>query len=181
MRSILLCLTLGLASLTSARAAEKLTDGDMLQMSLSGAPREYTQEYDLTHTVDEGTINVPNVGRIKIGGLSVSQATTTIEKRLRDEKIFTNPTIVINVLPNNQRAITLGGAVRNPGRQPWSAGMTLSMALAMASGPQEFARDEIRIRRGGQTIEFSRKALKKDPSKEPLIMVGDYIELAGEF
>jgi polysaccharide export outer membrane protein len=181
MRAILLCLSLLLGSFAAVQAAEKLTDGDMFSMSLSGAPREYTQEYDLTHTIDDGAINVPNVGRVKIAGLTMSQAAAAIEKRLRDEKIFTNPTVVINLLPNQQRFITIGGAVRGPGKQPWSPGMTLSMALAMAGGPQEFAQDKIRIVRGGQSAEYSRKALRKDPSQDPKILVGDYVELQGEF
>jgi polysaccharide biosynthesis/export protein len=180
MRSILLCLTALFGALSISRADNRLSDGDVFQMSLSGAPREFTQEYDLNHTVDDGAVNIPNVGRVRIAGLTSSQAAAAIEKRLRDEKVFTNPTVVINVM-QNQRWVIIGGSVRNPGKQQWVAGMTLTMALASASGPAEYAEDKVRLKRAGQVQEFSRKAIRKDPSLDPKVLPGDYVELSGEF
>ncbi len=181
MRIILLCWAFLLATLTGVRAdATKLSDGDAFQMSVSGAPREYTQEYDLNYTIDDGAISVPNVGRVKAVGLTASQLAANIEKELRDRKLFTSPTVVINVVQVN-RFITMGGAVRNPGRHPWAANMTLSMAIATASGPADFAEDKVRLIRGGKVAEYSRKALKKDPSTDPKVLPQDYIEVTGEF
>lgn len=180
MRTLLLCLSFLLAFLTGSHADTKLGDGDMFQMNVSGAPKEYTSEYDLTYTVDDGSINVPNVGRVKVVGLTATQLSMAIEKRLRDEKIFTNPTVVINVAQTT-RTITVGGAVRNPGRHPWSANMTLTIAIATASGPADFAQDKVRVVRAGQSQEFSRKLLRKDPTQDPKILPGDYVELLGDF
>jgi protein involved in polysaccharide export with SLBB domain len=180
MRSVLFSLALLLFAAAGVRADSKLTDGDMFQMSVSGAPKEFTQEYDLTYTVDDGAISVPNVGRVKATGMTASQLAANIEKELKDRKIFTNPTVVINVATVN-RFITIGGAVRNPGRHPWSATMTLTVALATASGPADFADDKVRIVRNGKSVDFSRKALKKDPSQDPKILPNDYIELGGEY
>jgi polysaccharide biosynthesis/export protein len=179
MRSLLLCLTALCGALLTARADNRLGDGDIFRMSLSGAPREFTQEYDLEHTIDDGSVNIPNVGRIRIAGLTSSQAAAAIEKRLRELKIFTNPTVVINVM-QNQRFIIVGGPVRQPGRAPWVPNMTLSMAIAAASGPGEYAEDKVRIKRGTQIQEFSRKAIRKDPSLDPKVLPGDFVELAGE-
>lgn len=179
MRTIYLSLCLFLAFIGGAFADTKLSDGDMFQLSVSGAPREYTAEYDLQYTVDDGTVNVPNVGRVKVTGLTATQVSALIEKELKDKKIFTNPTVVINVAQVN-RSITVGGAVRNPGRHPWSQNMTLSIAIATASGFAEFSEDKIRLTRGQQRTEYSRKELKKDPSKEPKILPGDYIEVTGD-
>lgn len=180
MRSLLLALTLSLAAVAGSQAQTKLNDGDQLTMAVSGAPREYTQEYDLNYTVDDGTVNVPNLGRIKAVGLTATQLSTLVEKRLKEEKIFTNPTVVINLV-GSPRFITVGGSVRGPGRVQWTPNMTLTMALASAGGPAEFAEDKVYIVRGGQREIFSRKELRKDPSKDPKVLQNDYIELTGEF
>ena len=180
MRTILASLMLLLGATMGLRAQSKLNDGDLFQMSVSGAPREYTAEYDLQYTVDDGTISVPNVGRVKVIGLTPTQVAAAVEKRLKDEKIFTNPTVIINVAAS-QKTLTIGGAVRNPGRHPWAPNMTLTMAIATASGPAEFATDKVRIVRNGQRQEFSRKLLKKDPSGDPKVLSGDYIELDGDY
>ena len=65
MRTYLLCLALSLAGFIGLRADTKLSDGDSFRMSVSGAPKEFTQEYELDYTVDDGAISVPNVGRVK--------------------------------------------------------------------------------------------------------------------
>ena len=181
MRSILLCFAVLLGLLAGVRAdSTKLSDGDMFQMSVSGAPREFTEEYNLNYTIDEGAISVPNVGRVKAVGLTASQLSATIERELKTKEIFSNPTVIINVVAQN-RTITIGGAVRNPNRHPWSANMTLTMAIATASGPADFAEDKVRIVRGGKSTEYSRKAIRKDPVTDPKILPGDYIEVTGEF
>lgn len=181
MRTFFLCLSLLLLAALGLRADTKLSDGDMFQMNVSGAPREYMQEYvDLQYTVDDGAISVPNVGRVKAVGLTASQLAATIEKELKDRKIFTNPTVVINVVAVN-RTITVGGAVRNPGRHPWNPSMTLTMALATASGPADYAEDKVRLIRGGKASEYSRKAIRKDPGLDPKVLPNDYVELTGEF
>lgn len=179
MRTLLLCLTALSSALLTTRADNRLSDGDVFRMSLSGAPREFTVEYELEHTVDDSSVNIPNIGRIRVAGLTSSQASAAIEKRLREAKIFTNPTVVINVM-QNQRFIIVGGPVRNPGRAPWVPNMTLSMAIAAASGPGDYAEDKVRIKRGTQVQEFSRRAIKKDPASDPKVLPGDFVELQGE-
>jgi len=180
MRSFSLALALLLAAALGLRADTKLSDGDSFTMSVSGAPKEFTQEYDLNYTVDDGGISVPNVGRVKAVGVTASQLAATVEKELKDRKIFTNPTVVINVVAIT-RSIVVGGAVRNPNRHQWNASMTLTMAIAAASGPADFAEDKVRLIRAGKATEYSRKAIRKDPSLDPKVLPNDYIEVTGEF
>jgi polysaccharide export outer membrane protein len=180
MRSILLLFTLLFGSLAVARADAKLGDGDLFRLSVSGAPKEYTAEFELDYTIDDGSITVPNVGRVRAAGLTPTQLAAFIEKRLKEEKIFTNPTVLINVAQVN-RTIVVGGAVRSPGRHPWAANMTLTMAIATAGGPADFAQDKVKLVRDGKAQEYSRKALKKDTAGDPKILPNDYIEMAGEF
>ena len=179
MRYFIYCLTALLASLAPLRADSTLHDGDTFEMLVGGAPREFTEEFHLQYSIADGYVTVQYIGRVKATGLTPAQLATAIEKRLREEKIFTNPTVMVN-LPPNQRMIIVGGAVRNPGRQLWATDMTLSIAIASASGPGEYADDKIKIVRNGKAEFFSRRAIKKDPAIDPKVLPGDYIEVQGE-
>ncbi len=179
MRKLLALLLL--ISLLPARADVKLRDGDVIEIRLSGVAVEFIQDFtNLVITVDDGKIGVPHIGRLQAAGYSTSQLAVAIEKGLRDGKIFSNPTIVINMV-QNQRFVVIGGAVRSPGKQLWSSDMTLVTAIAAAQGPADFADDKVKIVRGGKTEVFSRKAIKKDPSTDPKVLPGDFIEVQGEF
>jgi polysaccharide biosynthesis/export protein len=179
MRTFFAILVLCLLSV-GVRADQIFRDGDIFTLAVGGAPREYTQDFELQYTVDGGMVTVPMIGRIRAAGLSPSQVAATIEKRLRDEKIFTNPSVVINAKAPD-RIIMVGGAVRNPGRHPWSQGMTLTRAIATASGPSEWATDQVKVIRGGRAEVFSRKAIKKNPALDPQIGDGDFVEVQGDF
>jgi polysaccharide export outer membrane protein len=168
------------ALLPGVRAEDTFRNGDQLEMRLSGPPEEFTREFNLVLTINEDSVNIPLIGRIRAAGLSGTQLGQIIEKRLKDEKIFTVANVNINVNSNqNQRTIIIGGAVRAPGRQPWFSDLTLTGAVT-AAGPSEWATDGIKLIRGGRSQRFSRKAIKKDPSLDPRIQPGDVIEVEGD-
>ena len=179
MKYLIYCFAAFLVSIATLRADSPLRDGDTFEMVVGGAPREFTEEFRLQYAVSDGVVTVQYIGRVKAAGLTPTQLSAAIEKRFKDEKIFTNPTVMVNLVAN-QRLIIVGGAVRNPGRQPWSTDMTLSIALASASGPGEYADDKVKIVRAGKAEFFSRKAIKKDPALDPKVLPGDYIEVQGE-
>ena len=179
MKYLIYCFAAFLVSIATLRADSPLRDGDTFEMVVGGAPREFTEEFRLQYAVADGFVTVQYIGRVKAAGLTPTQLSAAIEKRFKDEKIFTNPTVMVNLVAN-QRLIIVGGAVRNPGRQPWSTDMTLSIALASASGPGEYADDKVKIVRAGKVEFFSRKAIKKDPALDPKVLPGDYIEVQGE-
>lgn len=163
----------------SLKADTILRNGDVFEMSLAGAPAEFTGEFRIQYVVDGGQINVPIVGRIKAEGLSPTQLATQIEKKLIDGKVFSTPSVIINVVVN-QRFVFIGGAVRGPGRQMWSSDMTLSQAIMAAGGPTEWAKDKVKVKRGEKSEVYSRKAINKDPTLDPKILPGDSVELTGD-
>jgi len=182
-RAFFFLISLLAALLPQSHADNIFRDGDVFEMRLSGPPEEFTREFSLVLTVDEGSVNLPLVGRIRAVGLSSTGLATMIEKRLKDEKIFTvaNVNITLNQnTPNQQRVFIVGGSVRAPGRQPWIADLTLTGAISGAGGPTEWAADGVKIVRAGRAQKFSRKALKKDPSQDPKVLPGDIIEVEGE-
>jgi polysaccharide export outer membrane protein len=158
-----------------------LQNGDIIQMRLSGPPEEYTREFAIEQlSVDDGMVSVPMIGRVKAAGLTPAQLGSAIEKQLIAAKIFTVANVNINTMAQ-QRFIIAGGAVRGPGRQLWSQGLTLTAAISAAQGPAEWAEDTVRLIRNGQVFKYSRKAIKADPKLDPKLLPSDVIEVEGEF
>jgi len=182
MNRIIICL---LALLTIAhprlRAENLFRNGDVFEMKLSGPPEEFTREFNLVLTVDEGSVNLPLIGRVAAAGMSSTQLASSIERRLKEAKIFTIANVNITVNPSaNQRTVIVGGSVRAPGRQTWITDLTLTGAISAAGGPSEFASDGMKIIRGGKAQKYSRKAIKKNPSLDPKVEPGDIVEQEGD-
>ena len=182
MKRILICLLSFLATaLPPARADNLFRNGDVFEMRLSGPPEEFTREFSLVLTVDEGSVNLPLIGRVSAVGMSSTQLASSIERRLKEAKIFTIANVNITSNPSqNQRTIIVGGSVRAPGRQPWIPDLTLTGAISAAGGPSEFMKDGMKIIRGGKATQYSRKAIKKNPALDPKVEPGDIVEQEGD-
>jgi polysaccharide biosynthesis/export protein VpsN len=172
--AVLLAMTLG------ARARTTLEDYDMFQLTVKGAPPEFTREYERDYTVADGFIYVPNIGPVKTVGLTPGELAGVIARELRDRKIFTKPEVIINVVAVDY-TIPVGGAVRKPNCYPLAENLTLSRAVAVAGGPAPHGEDKVRLFRKGKVTAYSRKAIRKDPAKDPKLLPGDYVEVAGEY
>lgn len=165
----------------NANASTALQNGDVIQMRLSGPPEEYTREFSMELAVDDGTVTIPMIGRIRAAGLTPAQLSNAIEKQLIDHKIFTVANININIMVGQQRFVIVGGAVRAPGRQMWTSNLTLTAAIIAAGGPAEFIEDGVRLTRNGQVERYSRKAIKANPGTDPKLQPNDVVEAEGEF
>ena len=182
MKRILLCLlSLFIIAMPRVFADNTFRNGDVFEMRLSGPPEEFTREFKIMLTVDEGSVNLPLIGRVMAVGMSSTQLASSIEMRLKTAKIFTIANVNITVNPNaNQRTIIVGGSVRQSGKQPWIPDLTLTGAISSAGGPSDFAGDGVKIIRNGRAQKYSRKALRKDPSIDPKVLPGDIIEVEGD-
>ncbi|MEI7820713.1 MAG: polysaccharide biosynthesis/export family protein [Verrucomicrobiota bacterium] len=177
---ILSLLSLLLIALPRLQAQNTFRNGDVLEMRLSGPPEEFTREFNIVLTVDEGTVNLPLIGRVAAAGMSSSALAASIERRLKEAKIFTIANVNINSNSGKDRIIIVGGSVRSPGKQPWIQDLTLTGAISGAGGPSEFAKDTMKIIRGGKAQSYSRKAIKKNPGTDPRVEPGDIIEQEGD-
>ena len=177
---ILSLLSLLLIALPRLQAQNTFRNGDVLEMRLSGPPEEFTREFNIVLTVDEGTVNLPLIGRVAAAGMSSSALAASIERRLKEAKIFTVANVNINSNSGEKRIIIVGGSVRSPGKQPWIQDLTLTGAISGAGGPSEFAKDTMKIIRGGKAQSYSRKAIKKNPGTDPRVEPGDIIEQEGD-
>ncbi len=177
---ILSLLSLLLIALPRLQAQNTFRNGDVLEMRLSGPPEEFTREFNIVLTVDEGTVNLPLIGRVAAAGMSGSALAASIERRLKEAKIFTIANVNINSNSGKDRIIIVGGSVRSPGKQPWIQDLTLTGAISGAGGPSEFAKDTMKIIRGGKAQSYSRKAIKRNPGTDPRVEPGDIIEQEGD-
>ncbi len=163
------------------RAADTVfRNGDVFEMRLSGPPEEFTKEFNLVLTVDEGAVTVPLIGRVPASGMSSSALAMTIERRLKDAKIFTIANVNITASQGVQRIVIVGGSVRQPGKQPYVPDLTLTGAISSAGGPTEFSKDTMKIIRKGVATSYSRKAIKRNPNLDPKVEPGDIVEQEGD-
>jgi len=82
-----------------------------------------------------GQINFPLIGAVTIGGLTVSQAQTLIEKRLREGGFVLKPQVTIQTTQIRSSQISILGQVGKPGRFPIElVGSKVSEMIAAAGG-----------------------------------------------
>jgi polysaccharide export outer membrane protein len=111
----------------------------------------------LTRTVTvlpDGMIWFPLIDAVRAGGITVADFKKVMERKLA--RYVPDPVVSVSVEQANSMLIYIIGRVRNPGRFPVNANVTVLQALAIAAGLNEFAeRDEIKIfRRQGDDLEI---------------------------
>ncbi len=154
-----------------------LRPGDIFEMRLSGMPAEFSSDFNLQYTVGaEGTVSVPLIGELRATGLTPSQLERAVEGKLVSEKIFTHPTVLINIAQAT-RYVSVSGGVRQPQRLMWSNDLTLTSAVGNCAGLSDFGSPKgIRIIRNQNVFGvFNLTELQKDPSKDPKLLPGDQV------
>jgi polysaccharide export outer membrane protein len=164
------------APIPASEGAATFRAGDSFELRLTGMPSDAAQEYSQPFTIGgDGYLTIPLVGPIRAAGLTQSQLERAIERKLVEGEIFRFPTALINVAAQ-ARFVTVGGAVRNPNRFPWSSDLTLLTAISGAGGGGDFAGDKVELIRGGKVAVYSTKKIRKDPSLDPRLLPGDRLE-----
>jgi polysaccharide export outer membrane protein len=145
---------------------------------LSGllAAQQQRQGYTVS---DDGSISIPDIGRVEIGGLTLQEAQERVFKYLLDNQL--NPAVSLEVAEFNSQRVTVGGAVRNAMRIPITlVPLTLGDALAASGG--EMVQDEqitsIRIYRGGALYQIPYDDYLSRPDIRNLRLAdGDAVEI----
>ncbi|MEP6673142.1 MAG: polysaccharide biosynthesis/export family protein [Chthoniobacter sp.] len=154
-----------------------LRTGDVFEMRLSGMPAEFAADFNLQFTIgQEGTVNVPLIGEVKAVGMTASQLERAIQGKLLADKIFTRPTVLINIAQAT-RYVSISGGIRAPQRLSWSSDLTLSSAIGNCGGLSDFGSGKgVRIIREGKVAgAFDLKEISKDPSRDPKLLPGDQV------
>ncbi len=105
----------------------------------------------LGYLVDEsGNINYPFVGKINVGGLTLSQANTKVSEALSE--YVSNASVIIQFIDNK---VTVMGQVQNQGTYPFSMDkLTIYEALSLGGGMTQFGnrKNVILVRQEGDKV-----------------------------
>jgi len=146
--------------------------GDKITIRVSGTPDpsniaeiQIPQSGDITVDLLSGTFHA--------AGRSPADLAADISAAYRDQKIYTNATVV--VLPE-ERYINVGGDVRQPSRVIFTADSTVMSAINASGGFDEYAnRRQVRVIRGSQVFNVDCVKAASDPGADPQVFPGDQI------
>jgi polysaccharide biosynthesis/export protein len=109
--------------------------GDVLEISVVGVDELQKQQ---VRVEGDGSVNLPLLGRIEVGGLSEQQFTQLLKDRLH--KFVYQPDVQVFVTSYNSREVAVTGAVHSPGLLTInSPDNTLREMIQRAGGPTETA------------------------------------------
>ena len=161
-------LTFSSYSLTSVPSKYFLGAGDTIQIIVYQEPDLTT----LTRVNQSGYINLPLVGQVKIEGLTIENATASIERKLKDGYlVYPDVTLIVK----EYRPFFIHGEVKSPGSYKYQAEINLEQAIALAGGLKDRASNsQWMIWRG-----LPQKPFKA--SKSEKILPGDVIKINKSF
>lgn len=109
--------------------------GDILRVTVYGQP-------DLSTEVgvnDQGMINLPLIGTLKVTGLRTSEIAKQVEQAYRDKKFLVNPEVSVEATQVRSQLVSILGDVYQPGRYVIPGHLSLLELLATAGGLQPSA------------------------------------------
>lgn len=132
----------------------------------------------------DGTITMPLVGDLKVGGKTPTQVRDEIKTRLAEFVKAEAAIVTVAVTAVNSYRFTVTGSVQNPGTFNSQYYVSLADALAMAGGPPRFADTsaiEV-IRPNGDTgksrripVSYDDIQTRKRPAANIIIVAGDTV------
>jgi protein involved in polysaccharide export with SLBB domain len=157
------------AAVSSSAATDaqyRLNAGDRLNLVVFGQ-EDVSGEFQIDGA---GNITMPLLGQVAAAGRTVTQLQNEITAAL-DRDYIVNPRVSIEVL--NYRPFYILGQVNAPGSYPYSAGMDVRQAIAIAGGFTRRARTStVKVIR--QTAEGT---VEIDAKPDAPVLPGDTIEV----
>jgi protein involved in polysaccharide export with SLBB domain len=99
LRASLLTGLLSLLSLNALAGETVLGPNDIVRVKISGVPLKDAKAASGLYLIDaQGYANMLILGKIQIGGLTISAGKATIENAYRSAEIYTDPTIAITIV-----------------------------------------------------------------------------------
>jgi len=135
------------AAAASAGYEYKLGSGDKIRVIIFGEP-DLSGEFTIS---GDGIVSLPLIRDVRAGGLTASQLQANVENAFK-EGYLKDPRVSIEVL--TFRPFYILGEVVKPGEYPYSNGITVVNAVALASGYTYRANQKkVFIRHAGATVE----------------------------
>jgi polysaccharide export outer membrane protein len=132
---------LALPALARAQVNPRVAPRDQLVITVVNLA-EWSKAYPVGA---DGMIEFPEIGRIKVDGLTAREVESAIEKSLRDGRIHTNPQITVEVQQTPNKKVSIFGPVRNPGVIAYAGEITLLDVIGRAGGRGVDAADDVLV------------------------------------
>ncbi len=132
----------------SSESDFKVMPGDTIVLTVYGE-ESMSGRYEVE---EDGSVNIPPVGRIKVSGISSAEIESLIINHLKNGYIV-EPRIKVEIIPSPLRNIFVLGEVRNPGSYDPRKGKTIIDYILIAGGPTPLSGDTISLlKREGNSL-----------------------------
>lgn len=128
---------------------------------------------------EDGTIEFPLLGRLKVEGLTQGEAAASLEERLADG-LLKNPSVTVIVIERKSVEISVLGEVAKPGTFPFVERLSLVQAISEAGGlgPVAAPRRVKLIRKGPdgpETYQISLEEITAGKARDIPLEPGDIV------
>ena len=120
---------------SSAALPYRIAGLDKLNLMVVNVP-ELTGIYRLDTT---GSFSLPYIGVVKAAGRTPDEVASDIQVRLRDGYV-NDPRVAVNIDQADSLNFSIDGQLNNPGEFAATPGLTLTRAVALAKGLNDYAR-----------------------------------------
>jgi protein involved in polysaccharide export with SLBB domain len=181
----LCCALLGtlLLSASFPASAEEflLRPSDTIQLKIGDVPANDAKAVTGEYVIDgQGYISLPNLGRIKIAGLTLAGAQIVVEASYRSHDVYTMPTITIT-MGTVHRWVNVGGEVKTPQKIAYKPDLTVLSSIDSAGGFSSSAdQEKVRLVRADEVMIIDTKKIRANPSLDIPLEPGDHIEVPRE-
>jgi len=147
---------LGAPAATEASATPlRIAGGDLLSFSVYGIP-DLAQDIRIGNA---GDVYLPLIGYVQLAGLTLDQAQTVIENRLREGEFVKNPHVALSLKDYVNQSAIVTGEVNRPGIYPIMGSRRMLEVLAAAGGLTP---------RAGKTVTITHRDHPEEPVKVDL-------------
>src|SRR5438874_2218458 len=126
---------------STSDSAVRLGSGDLIEVSVYGVPELNTK----TRVSQAGEVYLPLVNYVHVGGLTINDAESVIEKRLDQGGFVKNPHVLLFVDEYNSQGVSLLGEVTRPGVYPVLGDQKLLDVISAAGGFTEKTGNSITV------------------------------------
>jgi len=129
-------------------ASNQVGRGDVLEVSIAaGLDREGASTITV-RVGEDGTAVLPEIGRLPLAGLSVTEAESRIGATSIQRGLFRQPQVTVTVKQRQVNRVTVLGAVKRPGTYELARDLSyLPQAITAAQGLSDDADTKIEVRR----------------------------------
>ncbi len=128
----------------------------------------------------DGSVSFPYIQDLEVAGLEPQELAKKIRQRLIEDKILTDPSVVVTVTEYRSKTVTVLGQVQKPGSFPLSPGMTMLQAVSMAGGFTSIAqKNRVNLNRvtdgKAETVVVNVELIYEGSAEDILLQSGDSI------